>query len=206
MVPAAYTLERYAADVAAVVRALGLTRVHVVGHSLGALVAAVFAAASPVPVESLALIDIRLRRRAGARPVLDRLRQFPHPRYVSEEEAVRRFRLLPTGTAATPEVLAHVATRALRRADDGRWTLKFDRQTLRDAIPREVVAELQQLDCPILWVRGEKSVIASARAAEEVREILPRAEVAVIEGAYHHVMLDAPERFLQVVGGFLRAR
>lgn len=204
MAPPAYSLERYAADVAALVRALELPSVRVVGHSLGALVAAVFAASSPVPVEALVLVDIRLRAAARRRSFLDRLRQFPHPVYASPEEAVRRFRLLPTGNGARPDVLAHVATRALRRLDDGRWTLKFDRETLRDAIPREVIAELQSLRCPILWMRGEQSSLVPARIDDDVRELLPRAEIAAVAGAHHHVMLDAPEAFREVVEGFLR--
>jgi pimeloyl-ACP methyl ester carboxylesterase len=202
--PPDYTLESYAGDIAALVQRLGSPSVRVVGHSLGALVAAVFAASSPVPVASLALIDVRLRgKRAGERPFLDRLRQFPHPVYASREEAVRRFRLLPTGTAAAPEVLAHVALHALRETGDGRFTLKFDRETLRDQIARDVSPELLSLRCPILYVRGSRSVLASARAADEVRALLPNAQIAEVEDAYHHVMLDNPGGFARALSRFL---
>lgn len=202
--PARYTLESYASDVAALARHLGATSVRVVGHSLGALVATVFAARSPVPVMALVLVDVRLGgRRRGERPFLDRLRQFPHPVYASREEAVRRFRLLPSGTAAAPEVLARAAGQGLREMPDGRLTLKFDRNTLRDDIARDVGAELASLRCPILYVRGARSVLAPHRAAEEVRAVAPQTRIAEIEGAYHHVMLDDPEGFEGAVRPFL---
>jgi pimeloyl-ACP methyl ester carboxylesterase len=33
---------------------------------------------------------------------------------------------------------------------------------------------------------------------------IPRAEIAEIEGAYHHLTLDAPDAFGQVLNRFLR--
>lgn len=202
--PPNYTLESYASDVAALVRHLGAPSVRIVGHSLGALVAAVFAARSPVPVAALVLVDVRLGgKRRGERPFLDRLRQFPHPVYASREEAVRRFRLLPSGTAAAPETLARAAAHGLRETADGRLTLKFDRNTLRDDIARDVRPELASLRCPILYVRGAKSALAPHKAAEEAQAVAPQTRIAEIENAHHHVMLDNPAAFESAVRRFL---
>lgn len=202
--PSAYSLDTYAGDLAALVKDLGVPSVRVVGHSLGALVATVFAATSEVPVEALCLVDVRLRgKREGERPFLDRLRQFPHPIYASREEAVRRFRLLPSGTTASPEILAHVALHGLRETADGRFTLKFDRNTLRDHIARDVRPELTSLRCPLLYVRGAESTLAPLKAADEVRALVPGAKIVEIAGAHHHVMLDRPAEFGEAVRQFL---
>jgi len=200
-----YSLETYAGDVAALLRHLAVARARIVGHSLGAHVAAVLAASSPVPVDALVLVDLRITgKRAGERPFLDRLRQFSHPVYATREEAVRRFRLLPTGNHAAAEVLAQMAVHGLRETGDGRLTLKFDRETLRDAIPRGVADEITTLRCPILYVRGADSTVATAASAAELRSLVPSALLAEIPAAHHHVMLDNPDAFLKEVAGFLR--
>jgi pimeloyl-ACP methyl ester carboxylesterase len=201
--PAEYSLEHYAADVEAIVAHLGARSLRLVGHSLGALVAVVFAARNPGAVERLVLVDIRLRSGPSRHRFLDRLRHWPHPLYANEEEAARRFRLLPSGTSAPPEILAHVARMGVRRRDDGQLTLKFDRGTLSDAIPRDVRAELAAIRCPLLYVRGERSALVPPKAYEEVRALAPQAELAVVAGAYHHVMLDDPAGFAAAVLPFL---
>jgi pimeloyl-ACP methyl ester carboxylesterase len=54
----AYTLAELAADLAALIRVLGLPRAHVVGHSLGAMAAARCAAEHPELVDRLVLIEL----------------------------------------------------------------------------------------------------------------------------------------------------
>jgi pimeloyl-ACP methyl ester carboxylesterase len=203
--PPDYSLDRYAADTAAIVASLGPSSVRVVGHSLGGLVAVVFAARSPVPVDALVLVDIRLRVARGGRRFLDRLRHWPHPVYDSLEEAARRFRLMPNGTSAATETLAHVAVHGLRPTADGRLTLKFDRATLSDDIVRDVRAELQSLSCPLLYIRGGLSPLVPPKAFDEVLALVPAAQTAAVEGAHHHVMLDDPRGFEEAVLPFLRS-
>jgi pimeloyl-ACP methyl ester carboxylesterase len=201
--PPAYALEDYVTDVEAVIRSCGWSRLAVVGHSMGALVAVAFASRGQVAVDALGLVDIRVRQSPGGRRYLERLALWPHPVYASRAEAIRRFRLLPSATAAAPEVLAHVADRGLRDLPGGRCTPKFDRAALSEAAIRDVSAELAALRCPILYVRGAHSTIVPARAMDEVRALAPQARLAEIPGAYHHVMLDNPPAFERVVRAFL---
>lgn len=200
--PPAYLLDDYVADIAAFVEALGFSRVVLIGHSLGGLVAVVYASRASVPVEAVVVVDVSVRQSSGRR-FLDRLRQWPHPVYSSAAEGVRRFRLLPSATAATPEMLAHVARHGLRDLPGGGSTPKFDRAALDDAAVRDVRAEFARLRCPILFVRGAKSTVASPAAIEEVRALAPHAHAAEVPGAYHHVMLDNPDGFENAVRGFL---
>ncbi|SFR87575.1 Pimeloyl-ACP methyl ester carboxylesterase [Agromyces sp. CF514] len=55
--PAPYTLVQHADDLAAVLDALGVDRVHVVGHSMGAFVSVRFAERHPDRVAGLSLVD-----------------------------------------------------------------------------------------------------------------------------------------------------
>jgi pimeloyl-ACP methyl ester carboxylesterase len=199
----AYRIDDYAADLAGLIDALGLPRVDLIGHSLGAMVAAAYAGGAGSRLNSLVVVDSQLKISAAGSRYLVRLRNFPQPVYRDYDQAIQRFRLLPTRTQADDRVLAHVAAHGLRALPDGRWTLKFDREALAHLAPRDLTPVLRALDCPILLVRGSESSLLSSGALAALRDGAPHAEVAEIPGAHHHVMLDNPAAFGDVVRTFL---
>ena len=84
--PSGYSVKRHCRDIFAMMNDLGLSRITLMGHSLGALIALVFAAQHPQRVNKLILIDgggklseaQMARVFAGIKPSLDRLGQvFP---------------------------------------------------------------------------------------------------------------------------------
>jgi pimeloyl-ACP methyl ester carboxylesterase len=201
--PPAYSIEDYAGDVAACIDTLGFARVILVGHSLGGLVAATYAGREPERLTALVIVDSQARiSTAGAR-YMQRLRHFPQPIYRDHDTAMRRFRLLPTLTNADPDVLAHVAAHAVRQLPDGRWTLRFDRASLSHPEPQDQLAALQQLSCPILFVRGAHSTLLPHDKFAALLAALSGAEGIEIPDAHHHVMLDNPVAFERAVRTFL---
>jgi pimeloyl-ACP methyl ester carboxylesterase len=127
----------------------------------------------------------------------------PHPVFADREEAVRRFRLLPRGTSARAEVLRHMALAGLRPLPDGRFTLKFDRAAFARRRPLDLVPALAAVRCPTLLVRGGESAFLDAATAAEMAALCPHAEIATIDGAHHHVILDRPEAFTERLLTFL---
>jgi pimeloyl-ACP methyl ester carboxylesterase len=201
--PPAYRVKDYVGDLAAFVDATASHRINLIGHSLGGIIAIAYAGLVPERLNSLVIVDAQPRiSPAGAR-YINRLHHFPHPVYPDREQALRRFRLLPTQTNAAPEVLARVAAHAIRQLPDGRWTPKFDRESLSHAEPQDFTAALHQLSCPLLFVRGAHSTFLSHAALAAVMAIAPNAEVVEIPDAHHHVMLDNPVEFERVVRAFL---
>ena len=201
--PPAYRVDDYAHDLAAFIACLGVDRIHLVGHSLGAMVATTFAGEHPQHLRALVIVDSQLRiTPAGARYML-RLRNFPQPLYRDRQHAIERFRLLPTQTAADTKTLQHVAAHGIRELPDGRWTYKFDREALAHNQPQDLTPLLQRLTCPILIVRGAHSTLLPPAAMAALRAAAPEAEVAEIAAAHHHVMLDNPLEFERVVRTFL---
>jgi pimeloyl-ACP methyl ester carboxylesterase len=198
-----YGLAAHAGDVAAAIDALDLRDVALVGHSFGGFVAMAYAAAAPVRLAALVIVDSRARISARSARLLEALRKLPHPRYANLAEAERRFRLLPSATAARPDVLAHVIRHGMTRTPDGMWTLKFDRRALSGTAPQDLSPALAATRCPILAVRGEHSDVVSAAAMAEFPAANPRAVTAEVAGAHHHVMLDRPEALAHVIGQFL---
>jgi pimeloyl-ACP methyl ester carboxylesterase len=201
--PPAYQVDDYVRDLAAFIEHMALTRVTLVGHSLGAMIATAYAALVPERIRSLVAVDSALKiTPAGAR-YMERLRQFPQPVYRSRDDAVRRFRLLPTHTTAEASTLRHIAAHGLRQLVDGRWTLKFDREAMAQNGPVDLTPHLQQLRCPILFVRGTHSTVLTQAGLATLLSLAPHAQAVEIPDAHHHVMLDNPTAFERAVRAFL---
>ena len=202
--PAAYATEDFAADLLALMDHLEWKRMALVGHSMGGHNAMGFAAWHPDRVSALVIVD--------ARPALppervnrmhERGRRPPrlHP---TLEAALRAFRLLPKETAADPALLAHLARAGLARRDGG-FKYRFDPACYGSRKPVDAWPLLPRVTAPALVVRGERSPVLPREIAERIREVIPKASVVEIAGAYHHLMLDAPAAFNAALGEFLAA-
>jgi esterase len=201
-----YGLAAHAGDVAALVDALALRGVAVVGHSFGGFVAMVYAQHASRQLSALVIVDSRARIGERSARLLQALRKLPHPHYASLAEAEQRFRLLPASTTADPSVLAHVIRHGMTQTADGTYTLKFDRRALSGAPAQDLAPALAAVQCPILAVRGARSEVVSAAALAEFPAANPRARTAEVADAHHHVMLDQPAALARVLRAFLDAR
>jgi len=198
-----YGLPAHAADVEALIDALGLRQVALVGHSFGGFVAMTFARAAGARLAALVIVDSRARITPRSARYLDALRKLPHPRYASVEEALQRFRLLPAAHEALPHVIAHVVRHGLIAAADGTWTLKFDRRAISGTPAQDLSPAVAAVACPLLAIRGQHSPVVTAAGLEEFRTANPRAVTVEIASAHHHVMLDQPEALARAISNFL---
>jgi pimeloyl-ACP methyl ester carboxylesterase len=197
-----YGLAAHAADVCALIDALDLREVALVGHSFGGFVAMTVAPSEP-RLAALVIVDSRARITPRSARYLDALRKLPHPRYASLDEALQRFRLLPSAHDARPEVIAHVVRHGMTTRPDGTWTLKFDRRAMAGIPAQDLSPALAAAGCPILAIRGQHSPVVSAAGLEEFRTANPRVVTVEIAGAHHHVMLDQPAALARAIGSFL---
>jgi pimeloyl-ACP methyl ester carboxylesterase len=203
-VPAAYGTEDFVADLLRVLDALGWDQAVVVGHSMGGHNALAFAAWHPARVRALVIVDSRpslpqerlerLRSRGRRAPRL-------HP---TLESALAAFRLLPPETVADPALLAHLASVGVTQRDGG-WVYRFDPDCSRLRRPIDAWPLLGRIGAPTLIVRGERSHLLPTELAERMRAAIPGAVVAEIPGAYHHLVLDAPAAFVEVLARFLES-
>ncbi|HEY6393786.1 MAG TPA: alpha/beta hydrolase, partial [Candidatus Binataceae bacterium] len=186
--PAAYTPNEYAADLErfAAHAAGGSDKPIVVGHSMGGISVLAFAHRYPDRARAAAVIDIPVTSSRGRDRYLRRLKALPTVAYPDLETARKRFRLMPDEGGIPPETLYAIAEKSLARTGDGRFTLKFDRESFfgSDGIP--VLDTIRQIAIPLLMVRAERSRIMTAEAAERARESNPQARLVTIPSAHHH--------------------
>jgi proline-specific peptidase len=211
-----WRVDRFVAELSAVRQALGLTRVHLLGHSWGgALAAEYMAAAKPEGVASVIfsspLIDTP-RWIADA----DSLRaQLPAEiRRVLDEEERKGTLDSPAYTAATDSFYARHVHR-LPVADEPRCAGVASNDTIYRQMwgPTEFLstgslrtwtraAELKQITQPTLFVAGEFDE-ARPSTLEEFRTTMRDAQMVVIPGAAHAAMREKPVEYVDAVRAFL---
>lgn len=202
--PPVYSFEKYASDLNEVVEKLDLRDFVLVGHSMGGMVSLVYSATHPGRVAKLVLVDTTMHmskesiarlRDLGARPAKD---------YATQEELIKRYRLQPEGPKiAPPEVVHYLAQHSGRQMPDGHWQHKFDRSLYSIFERIDGKPYWNHIKIPALLVKGEHSNRVNAEIHEQVKARSPRVEMVEVPKSDHHVTLDNPGGFVEVVRAFL---
>ncbi len=123
----------------------------------------------------------------------------PPKRYESREEILGRFRLLPGGSAAPPEVLRYIAEHSIRQLEGGAWTWRFDDEAVAHPPDGRLLKgediPLEKIETPSLLVYGEHSIVMTKYEVGKVQGRMQNAEAVMIPGSHHHITLDRPEAF-----------
>lgn len=200
---AAYATDNFVDDLAAVLDVMGWDRVALIGHSFGGHNAMCFSARYPERVSALVLAECRpgvpservaqMRQRAARLPRC----------YSTAAAAVEAFRLFPPGTTAPAGLLEHVARAGLREREEG-WSYRVDPACNGTRTPVDAWPLLDRISAPTLIVRGGRAALEPPATFRAMRDAIPAAELADIDEAYHHVPLDAPERFADLIDAWLQ--
>ena len=209
-----YHFVEYVGDLDGLVRELGLDGpLRLVGHSLGASLSLLYAAARPDRVQHVTLLD-------GAPLAIDP-REVP-PRlsgWLEDLQAARRRRtvasvddardrLLRSNPALSAEAAQALAEGGVSPDPEqaGALAWKWD-PLLRARSPLPVVqAALQELlrevRAPVLLLRAERGMLAAETDLRARFPALPRLEMETVPGAGHHLHLEVP---LEVAARIRRA-
>ncbi len=197
--PEEHPVGAFDVDLECLLEYLELPEVLLVGHSMGARIA-ISQAARFNSTRALVLIDPargssrREQRRGRLALALQRT-------YASREEAVERFRFLPSAQHVEAELHSAIATQSVRRLDNGRYSYCFDPRWFGVAAsPRPA---MDQVQCPTLILRGSESQILTRVGAEELCGELPRAELKEMSGAGHHLQIEQPDAAIRAIAEFI---
>ena len=153
-----------------------------VGHSLGSFVALRYAVDNPLSLSALVVVDGRASLGPASTRYMKLLAMLAPASYATLDEAVASFRPLPLDTIATPAVLAHVARQGMRTRA-GRWTTRFDRASLGAHSAFDLRDRFGDLECPVLFVRGEHSTVISPATLARLSAACRRGQSIEIPGA-----------------------
>jgi pimeloyl-ACP methyl ester carboxylesterase len=184
---AGYTLDHLADDGAALLDALGIERAHVVGASMGGMIAQTIAIRHPRRVMSL----VSIMSNTGARltgqpwpktyPVL--LSRSPADRDEYVEHTVRLFGLI--GSPGFERDEEDLRRRAGRSFDRGRNPAGVARQLAAIIASGNRTKELRQIRVPTLVIHGTADRLVSPSGGRATARAIPGARLELIEGMGH---------------------
>jgi pimeloyl-ACP methyl ester carboxylesterase len=187
-----YTVQDMADDTIALADALGVGAFHVVGVSLGGMIAQRVAATTPARVLSLTSVMSHAGSRGAPWPRFSLLPVFlrPPPRDTDFAAKLRHFTrlfqalaVLRDGDPELPAIRARLEN-SLRRAYNPAGTA---RQLLAITADEDRSDALACIRCPVLVLHGAADPLVPVRAAETLRRALPQARVEIVPGLGHYL-------------------
>ena len=185
---AAYTLSDMAADGVVVLDALGVEGAHVVGASMGGMIAQMLAVEHPARVRSLVSIMSttggRLVGQPSPRlyPVL--LRRAPRDRNAYVEHVVRVLRAIGS-PRLNDQDLDDVRTLAALSHDRGIDPAGPGRQIAAIIASGDRTRALRSIRCPTLVIHGDKDRLVPISGGKATARAIPGARLMVIKGMGH---------------------
>lgn len=191
------SIERWIAELVALLDAEGITQTALVAHSLGTLVAAGLAAARPERVDRLALLGPVRAPGAGVR---DAVR--------GRARAVRE-----GGMPAVADGIAAVAVSDRSRARNP-LSGALVRELLLGQDPEAYAAACEALaaaadpdfaaiTAPVLLLTGSEDKTSPVALNEEIRDLLPKADLRILDGVAHWHTVEAPDDVTSILVDFL---
>jgi 3-oxoadipate enol-lactonase len=196
-----YDLEQMAADAVAVLDAAGYDSAHVMGASMGGVIAQIMAVRYPDRVRSLVLACTACRHLGWRRELLEEwaetaqaqgMRVFANRsmRWLVGPRSLRRF--WPAFGALTPLAMS---------APTHSFVSQVNAILDMDDSVREL---LHTVSVPTLVLVGSQDILTPQADSEEIAELIPDAELAVLRGGAHGFMVENFWEFNRLVLEFLQ--
>lgn len=180
-----------------VITALGLTKPHLIGHSMGGMIAAEMACLAPNDLSKLVLVAS-----AGLwipeEPIPDVFSFLPHEfaQYLFHDRAAGEAMLTGGLNLKDPQALMEFYIgNARRMGTAGKMLFPIPN--------RRLSKRLYRLTAPTLLVWGKSDRLIPPVYADRFQSYIPHAEKIVIDEAGHMLPYEQPDGFVQAVTSFL---
>jgi len=194
-----------AAEVIALLDALGVDRAHMVATSFGGAVAALLAARHPERVRTLVTIASAVGFTDSLAEGVSRWRAAALTAADGEDRDALSNALEPV-VYSPAWLAAHRAERALAREATARlpdrWFLELA-ELLATAGGASVAADLPAIRCPTLVIAAGEDGFIPRERCRAIAEAISGARFEVVEGAGHAVVLERPEELVARIEAFL---
>jgi len=196
-----FTLEQMAEDAITVLDAAGMETAHVVGASMGGVISQIVAVKHPHRVRSLTLVCTACRNHPWRQELLQSWAK------TAEEKG-----MIEVGKEAAQWVMSPRSFRRLVPA----FTWMGPLAALRprhsfvsqiDAIlntREDLVDQLSTITAPTMVIVGNQDILTPRGDSEEIAERIPNAELVVISGAAHGLMMEHSSTFNKILIEFLQ--
>lgn len=186
--PALYTYPQYLSDMTALIARTDVETLDWIGTSMGGIIGMMLAAQPKSPIRRLILNDVGPFLSVES---MTRIRAYlqVNPKFINVQEAETYLRQIfaPFGQL-TDDQWRHLTKHSLRQESDGTYSLARDPAISLGVPPQEDVnlwPLWQQVRCPVLLLRGEKSDILPPEVVDQMRQMKPDLQVVEIPNVGH---------------------
>lgn len=195
-----FTITEQARRIEAMLQSLGVTRVHIVGSSMGGAIGMHIAATRPQLVASLVLIGT-VGIQAEQSWLQNEIRTTGRNPMIEVRSTADYIAMVKIGMSKPPYmpgfVLASLARAYIRRLP------------VNQKVGGDIIADLDQsghlasIACPVQLIWGEEDKVSHVSGAAKISTALASSRVDLLPGIGHVPMVEAPRHVAQICNGFL---
>lgn len=198
------TIEMMAADTIGLMDALSINQAHILGHSLGGMIAQELALKFPKRIKKLVLCSTSCGGSRAELPsietqkLLGKLSRRRHTRDLTEEGMLHIF---------TKKFIDENPEFMKKKVDDiliiptGPTTFKAQ---MGAWMRYNSCRKLKGLNLPTLIINGKEDILVPPRNGEILAEKIPNAEIVYFNGNAHLIHTEEPDKFINVLMKFLK--
>jgi 3-oxoadipate enol-lactonase len=196
----AYSLEQMAEDTIAVLDHAGAQDAHIVGASMGGVIAQIIALRHPDRVRSLTLACTACHQHEWRQELLAEWAQIARERGMrAMTNTAARWTIGPRSFRRISPAVGWLGPLAMSRPPHA---FAGQVQAILSA-PEDLKGELSRISVPTLVMVGNQDILTPRGDAEELAERIPTAELVVISGAAHGFMIEHATTFNRILLEFL---
>jgi len=197
-----YDLVRMAQDAVEVLDAAGVERAHVVGASMGGVIAQIIGVLHPDRVQSLVLACTACRHHKWRRDLLAEWAELVTAKGMQAMTDDGMRWLIGPRLQRRFGVFMNVLARVLVQTKPAAFAAQVEAIL---AMPDDMRNELHTITAPTLVITGSQDTLTPLGDAEEMAELISGSRLYVLRGAAHGLMAEAPNAFNDAVIRFIDA-
>ncbi len=198
-------LDAHVADLIALLDFLGVERVHAAGTSYGALAALRLAALHPDRMASVTAVTAGERITQKFWQATARVREAALAAAAGGDGG-RVLDLIFPATYSPEYLETHAAVLAAHRRQTALlppiWFLGLAR-LLSSLEGLDLTPDLPRIECPALIVAGERDTMFRLDHSRALAAAIPGARLEIVPGGSHGLVIEQPERVVEILRGFL---
>ena len=203
-----YSLTSHAGYLKEFVAAIGLSKVHFVGHDLGGGIGQIFAVRHPEMLHDLTMINTVAHDFWPVQPIIAMRTPIVRQLMMAAVD-VGAFRIIvKRGLYHKDHLTAELMDLFMKplSTSEGRKAFLHFARCLDNKNLTEIETDLQKLKMPVLIIRGDRDVYLSSAIAERLHREIPGSMYVRIATGGHFIQEDEPDQIAQLLAQFIGHR
>jgi 3-oxoadipate enol-lactonase len=187
----AFSLQQMATDAIALLDFLGISQVHLAGHSMGGQIAQELVLAAPEKVHSLMLLSSWAQRNAKFNAAIEMFGTLPDKLDARLYQQVVLPWIFADPFYARPGAIEQVSQMMLNNPYPPSPRLIYHQS--RAILASDTPERLGKIRCPTLVMVGRQDILTPIKFSEQLVQGIASSEFVIIDGAGHNLIVEAPE-------------